>query len=193
MTFSPKIFKLTIILMAIFSVCAIIFGLPELKINHIKLELPDTILKVASNNPSKINVPPQTQFENAQVKRVVDGDTIELTDGRKIRYIGINTPETVDPRRPVGCFGHEASLANQELVNGKEVRLEKDVSETDKYNRLLRYVFVGDLMVNEELVKKGYATVETVPPDVKYADKFLIAARNAKNSNVGLWGSCQGE
>lgn len=124
------------------------------------------------------------------VKRVVDGDTIELTDGQKLRYIGIDTPETKDPRRAVGCFGKEAALKNKELVEGKEVRLEKDVSETDKYGRLLRYVWAQGLFVNEYLVKNGYAHTSTYPPDVKYQDVFKQAEVYARENNLGLWSAC---
>lgn len=127
---------------------------------------------------------------DATVKRVVDGDTIELTDGQKLRYIGIDTPETKDPRRAVGCFGKEAALKNKELVEGKEVRLEKDVSETDKYGRLLRYVWAQDLFVNEYLVKNGYAHASTYPPDVKYQNVFKQAEVYARENNLGLWSTC---
>src|SRR4030042_2567140 len=82
--------------------------------------------------------------EGILVTRVIDGDTIEIEGGQKVRYIGIDTPEKVDPRPSVQCYGKEAAAKNKELVEGKRVRLEKDVSETDKYGRLLRYVFVGD-------------------------------------------------
>jgi len=99
--------------------------------------------------------------ETAMVARVVDGDTIELTDGRKVRYIGVNTSETVDPRKPVECFSKEAKVENKRLAEGKTVQLEKDISQTDKYGRLLRYVYVGPpaggLMVNEYLVRQGFA------------------------------------
>ena len=124
------------------------------------------------------------------VKRVVDGDTIELENGQKVRYIGINTPETVDPRKPVECFGREASEENKKLVAGKNVRLVKDVSETDKYGRLLRYVYLDDIFVNDHLVKNGFAQVSTYPPDVKYKNMFLESQRQAKIANAGLWKSC---
>jgi micrococcal nuclease len=131
----------------------------------------------------------------AQVEEVVDGDTIKLSDGQTVRYVGMDTPETVDPRKPVGCFGQEASKANKELVEGKTVRLEKDVGDKDKYGRLLRYVFVkdeqgGETFVNLELVKRGFAMVETVAPNVKYQDQFLEAQQEARNNNLGLWASC---
>ncbi len=128
--------------------------------------------------------------EKMSVKRVVDGDTIELADGRKVRYIGIDTPETVDPRKPVQCFGREAATKNRELVENKEVELEKDLSDTDRYGRLLRYVYVGDLMVNEELVKMGFAQSSTFPPDIKYQERFVDAEKLARKENRGLWVSC---
>jgi endonuclease YncB( thermonuclease family) len=132
----------------------------------------------------------------ATVTRVVDGDTIRVEiDGQeyRVRYIGIDTPETVDPRRPVGCFGREASERNRQLVDGKIVGLEKDISETDDFDRLLRYVWVGDLMVNAALVEEGYALASTYPPDVKYADQFASRQTRARESQSGLWGpACEG-
>ena len=127
----------------------------------------------------------------AQVIRVIDGDTIEVVvvgQTYKVRYIGIDTPETKHPTKPVEPYGPEAAAKNEELVGGKIVGLEKDVSETDRYGRLLRYVYVGDLMVNAELVRLGYAQVSTYPPDVKYQDLFLQLQRGAKEAGRGLWG-----
>lgn len=125
-----------------------------------------------------------------KVTRVIDGDTIELENGERVRYIGIDTPETVDPRKPVQCFGVEASKKNKELVEGKEVRLEKDITDRDKYNRLLRYVWVGDTFVNLELVKQGFAHSYSYPPDVKYQDQFVAAEREAREAKLGLWAAC---
>lgn len=126
-----------------------------------------------------------------RVARIVDGDTIELSDGEVIRYIGIDTPETKDRRKTVECFGKEASEYNSQLVLGKTVRLEKDVSETDKYGRKLRYVWVDDKMVNLTLVEMGMARAASYPPDVRYQDKFREAERKARVSNLGLWSKCQ--
>jgi micrococcal nuclease len=95
----------------------------------------------------------------AKVIRVIDGDTIELEGGVKVRYIGIDTPETVHPSKPVQFMGKEASAFNRQLVEGKDVRLEYDVQRTDKYGRTLAYVYVGDTFVNAELVKQGYAQI----------------------------------
>jgi len=125
------------------------------------------------------------------VARVIDGDTIEIETGETVRYIGMNTPETAHPKKPVECFGKEASARNKELVEGKKVRLVKDVSERDKYGRLLRYVYVGDSFINLELVKEGYAYASAFPPDVKYSDAFLSAQKNAIEGGFGLWGSCE--
>ena len=128
----------------------------------------------------------------ATVTRVVDGDTIEVKiAGREytLRYIGINTPETVDPRRPVECFGHEASDFNTQLVLGKTVSLEKDVSETDQFGRLLRYVWLGTEMVNATLVREGYAQASAYPPDVRYQDIFTSLQAEAAEAGSGLWGA----
>lgn len=131
--------------------------------------------------------------ETARVTRVVDGDTIDVElNGSvvRIRYIGMDTPETVDPASPVECFGPQASGRNRALVEGRTVELEKDVSETDRYGRLLRYVYAGGQMVNEELVLEGYATAATFPPDVKYQRRLADAERQARQANRGLWAGC---
>jgi len=125
-----------------------------------------------------------------KVARVIDGDTIEIDGGQKVRYIGIDTPETVDPRKAIQCFGKEASNKNKQLVEGKFVRLEKDISETDKYGRLLGYVWLDNTLINEYLVKVGFAHVSTFPPDVKYEKQFLQAQQYAQKNSLGLWQSC---
>lgn len=132
----------------------------------------------------------------AAVTQVIDGDTIRVEiEGQKyrVRYIGIDTPETVDPRSPVGCFGKEASERNRQLVEGQTIGLEKDVSETDSFDRLLRYVWVEDMMVNTTLVREGYALASTYPPDVKYAEQFASLQALAREARSGLWGPvCNG-
>lgn len=133
----------------------------------------------------------------AKVIRVIDGDTIEIENKIKVRYIGMDTPELHDPRRSVQCFAQEAYLKNKELVEGKTIRLEKDVSETDKYGRLLRYVFVennstgsGQLFVNNYLVKQGFGHMATYPPDIKYSELFRQSQQQAIANRIGLWNSC---
>lgn len=131
--------------------------------------------------------------ELVKVTRVVDGDTIDVEINGKIervRYIGIDTPETVDPRKPVQCFGVEASKKNKELVEGKMVRLEKDITDRDKYSRLLRYVWVNDALVNLVLVTQGFAKSYSYPPDVAYQDIFVIGEKKAREDKLGLWSAC---
>ncbi|MFC1647143.1 thermonuclease family protein [Patescibacteria group bacterium] len=124
------------------------------------------------------------------VTRVIDGDTIRLKNGEKVRYIGIDTPEISEIKSNKSCFSVEAKNENEKLVLGKVVRLEKDISEIDKYGRLLRYVYIDDIFVNEFLVEKGFATISTYPPDVKYADILLEAQNSARENGFGLWKDC---
>jgi micrococcal nuclease len=127
--------------------------------------------------------------EQVRVARIVDGDTVELGDGGTVRLIGVDTPETVAPGQPVDCYGPEASAYTKQLLEGQTVFLEKDVSETDRFGRLLRYVYLeSGEMVNELLVLDGYARVSTFPPDVKYQERFLAAERQAREAGRGLWG-----
>jgi len=121
------------------------------------------------------------------VVRVIDGDTIELESGQKVRYIGIDTPEIHHPTKSVECFGEQAAEKNRALVEGKLVKLEKDVSEVDRYGRLLRYVYVDGVMVNELLVREGYARASSYPPDIKHQDLFREAESQAQQAGAGLW------
>lgn len=157
-----------------------------------------TATAASSAAPTEIPSAPSAR-EPATVVRVIDGDTIRvrLADGREdtVRYIGIDTPETVDPRTTVECFGEAASAKNAGLVAGRAVELEKDVSERDKYDRLLRYVWVaGDDGImrhtNEELVKWGFAASTSYPPDVRYQRLFADLELAARVQRLGLWGQC---
>jgi micrococcal nuclease len=124
------------------------------------------------------------------VVRVVDGDTIyvQLADRvEKIRYLGVNTPEIHHPVRGEEPGGREAADVNRRIVDGRRVRLELDVRTRDRYGRLLAYVWVGEIMVNAELVRRGYAQVMTVPPNVKYQDLFVKLQREARDAGRGLW------
>jgi len=138
-----------------------------------------------------------TSAQLAMVARVIDGDTIELVGGAKVRFIGINTPELHDPRKPVECFGREAMEENKRLVEGKQVRLEKEISETDKYKRLLRYVYLpseaspSGIFINDYLVREGYAVAATFPPDVKFAKHFIDLQNEARLNKRGLWSKCR--
>ncbi len=129
-------------------------------------------------------------FVDGTVVRVVDGDTIHVRIGERVervRYIGVNAPELHHPRRGEEPGGREAARVNRDLVLPRRVRLEMDVQSRDRYGRLLAYVWVGDLMVNAELVRLGYAQVMTVPPNVRHQALFLKLQRDAREAGRGLW------
>ena len=144
--------------------------------------------------PNTTQTPPLTQKSNLyQVVKVIDGDTIVVKiDGKDevIRLIGINTPETVDPRRPVECFGREASDKAKEILTGKKVFLEADPTQADrdKYGRLLRYVFLEDgTNFNKLMIMEGFAFEYTYYIPYKYQSEFKEAERKAREAKKGLW------
>jgi micrococcal nuclease len=119
--------------------------------------------------------------EFANVVRVIDGDTFVLEGESRVRLICIDTPERGE------FYYEEATRYLESLALNKEVRLEKDVSETDRYGRLLRYVYIDDIFINEALVRGGYAQVYRFPPDTKYCDLFQEAEKAAKSEKLGIW------
>lgn len=122
------------------------------------------------------------------VRRAVDGDTVELTDGTKVRLIGVNTPESVDPRRPVEYMGKEASAFTAQLLGGKEVILEPGRQPTDRYGRLLAWLWLPDgRFVNGLLVLEGYAQVATYADNPDHADLLRRCQREAQEAGRGLW------
>jgi micrococcal nuclease len=120
----------------------------------------------------------------ATVVSVIDGDTIEISGGMRVRYIGIDAAEVYPEEE---YYGPEASAKNSALVEGKVVTLEKDVSNTDRYGRLLRYVYVDGVFVNAELVRLGYARAVAYPPDVKYQGLFSQLELEAREARRGRW------
>lgn len=132
--------------------------------------------------------------EQAQVTRVVDGDTIEvLMAGTtyKVRYIGVDTPETVKPDTPVQCFGPRASTFDHRLVEHRTVRLVFGVERRDIYGRLLAYVYLGRRFVNATLVRRGLARSLTIPPNDRFAPLFRRLELRAARAGLGLWGACR--
>jgi len=121
------------------------------------------------------------------VTRVIDGDTIVMADESRVRLIGIDTPE-IDS--DFDCYAQKAKRRLEELVLNKKVDLEKDISPTDKYGRLLRHVWVDEKLVSLILVEEGWAQVSTYPPDVKYQEVFLAAQSRAREKGLGIWGEC---
>ena len=133
---------------------------------------------------SRVCISPSSPRQVAKVVEVIDGDTIEVDldgDTYRVRFIGMDTPERDRP------FYKEATAVNAGLVEGQTVLLVKDVSETDQYDRLLRYVFVGDTFVNFELVNQGYAAAVTFPPDIACEGTFRLAEADARSRGLGLW------
>jgi len=130
---------------------------------------------------------------SAVVVRVVDGDTIEARIGGEVvdvRYIGVDTPETVKPGEPVQCFGPRASDFNHRLVEGRRVRLILGAERRDRYGRLLAYVHLGGRFVNAELVRRGLARSLTIPPNDRFAPLFRRLELGAARAGRGLWGAC---
>ena len=143
------------------------------------------------NDPVLTATPRPAPDGSMRVARVVDGDTIELEGGTRVRYIGVNTPETVHPTKGTECFGKEASDYNKSLLKDGIVILKEDISETDTYGRLLRYIYLPDgTFVNLKLVEDGNAYASTYPPDVAHAKEFVAAQAAARAAGRGLWGSC---
>lgn len=153
--------------------------------------------RVAHENAEGELTPPSTGSSPAEkyysVVKVVDGDTVDVDiEGKveRLRLIGINTPETVDPRKPVECFGREASAKAKEWLEGREVSLEPDPSqaERDKYGRLLRYLKTKDgLFYNLEIIRQGYAYEYTYDVPYKYQQEFKTAQAEARAAGRGLW------
>ena len=140
-------------------------------------------------------------YANIKVRRAVDGDTLQLDNGERVRLIGIDTPEMHESNKlerdahrsgqdksTIQKLGRQAYEFTKNLVEGKWVSLEFDVEKYDKYDRLLAYVYLKDgTFVNAEIVKQGYASLMTIPPNVKYADLFLKLYQAARENKLGLW------
>jgi micrococcal nuclease len=129
------------------------------------------------------------------VVRVVDGDTVEVREAGRggvvdVRLIGIDTPESVAPGQPVECHAVAASRYTTRRLAGASVRLEYDVERHDRFGRTLAYVWIGDELFNETLVREGYAVVTTFPPNVRYVERFVEAQREARRAGAGLWAAC---
>jgi len=140
-------------------------------------------------------------YDDIMVVRAVDGDTLKLENGERVRLIGIDTPEVYESTKlyrdskksgqdikTIQALGKRSSGFTKNLVEGKRVRLEFDVEKRDKYKRLLAYVYLKDgTFVNAEIVKQGYASLMTYPPNIKYVDTFKELYQEARVNNRGLW------
>lgn len=158
-----------------------------------RLALLAAVLLLAGCDVEMESVPVEGEdaVREGRVTHVTDGDTIRIGEER-IRLIGVDTPETRKPDTPVQCFGRQATAFTKRFVLGRRVRLELDAEHRDRYGRLLAYVrrVEDGAFLNAGLVERGYAQVLTVPPNVKYADKFLTLQRAARERGAGLWRAC---
>jgi micrococcal nuclease len=148
---------------------------------------------VRTGNDPEPGTDPPLKLTEATVTRVVDGDTIHVSlEGRDtiVRIIGIDTPERDGPYTHEECFGREASAYTNSVLDGTIIGLEFDVEHTDRYDRALAYVWVGDELFDERILRDGYAVLLTVPPNVRYVDRFTEAQDRARDAGRGLWGSC---
>lgn len=191
-------------IVSIVSICLLIVFIAfifRIKFNNSQPPRPkdnQLLAKTTNYQPKTSSPTPIIVREKAKVAFVVDGDTIELTDKRRVRYLGINTPEMNFGKGKPDCFAAEAAKVNKELVVGQEIEMEKDVSDKDKYARLLRYVYLPDgeagidgLLINDFLLRQGFAKLELIPPDLHYSIQFKEASNEAKDNRRGLWGKCQ--
>lgn len=128
-----------------------------------------------------------------RVVRVIDGDTVVLEGGERVRYLEVNTPELARNSRPAQFYAEEAKRANARLVEGKTVQLVYDREHRDKYHRILAYVYAGPVFVNAVLIEEGYGKVMIIPPNVRHAEKFLELQRKARQEGRGIWSRAPGK
>jgi micrococcal nuclease len=152
------------------------------------------LLSLNTVNQNTLNYSDIRLIEEGTVTRVVDGDTIEVFENNqvsKIRLIGVNTPETLDPRKEVECFGIEASMFLKKELEGKKVKLEADKTQTDKdtYGRDLRYVFLNETNINKKIIEEGYGFEFTYKKPYVYQEDFKKVEKLAKENKKGLWDS----
>jgi micrococcal nuclease len=173
MTFTAKFWYIVLLLLGLTLACGGSDVAPQPTATSRPVVTPT---RTSSGGPT-----PPAGLETATVAKVVDGDTVTLSDGRRIRYIGINTPERGQP------YYQEATEVNRQLVAGQAVQLEFDVETFDQYGRNLAYVWVGGVLVNREIIAQGFANAFTVPPNVRYEAELRRAEREAREAERGLW------
>jgi micrococcal nuclease len=180
---------LFILLIGVF--CVLIITIPAVQTAFVEI----TGLNSSSERIQNRKLP--DGVEKVKILQVVDGDTVVLENGDKVRYLNIDTPETKKPNTPVQCYGPEASSFNKQLVENKTVYMTADKSPTDRYDRLLRFVFLSlddtkdiDKSVNAKMVKLGYARASIYKPNNTYERNFRGYELDAKKANLGIWKNC---
>ncbi len=155
-------------------------GIPSPASNNSQTQATPTT--ASSNSAIQLAQPTASQYRTiAKVTKVIDGDTIEIDAGKSVRLIGIDTPESGEP------YYNEAKKALENLLLNQKVTLEKDISETDQYGRLLRNIFLGSTYINQTMINLGLARIYTYPPDVRYSDILLQAENQVRQKQIGLW------
>jgi micrococcal nuclease len=166
------------------------------------LELPQKVITIAQNTDWSIEVFAQKDTSkltrsSGVISRVIDGDTAELSTGERVRYLNIDTPESVKPDTPIMCYGKEASHFNKSLVEGKKVTFVFDKEKKDKYGRLLPFIFLegADTLfiensVNAKLVQEGYARSYIIKPNTTFEREFVRFQQQAQERHAGLWANC---
>ena len=165
---------------------------PDLQ-KAIGIEQPTTSRIPSTKKKPTINRSPEG-IETAKIQRVVDGDTVELDDGRKVRLLNVDTPETVKPNTPVRCYGKEASDFSKKYLTDKVVRLVADKESNDKYGRALRMIYLDgkdtskpEDSFNAELIRSGYAKVSVYNPNKTFEKPLRLIEQEAKDKNLGVW------
>lgn len=160
-------------------------------------DLQNNLTKVLNLDPKIVEKNSTKGVEKVKVSRVIDGDTVELTDGRTVRYLNMDTPETKKPGTPVQCFGLEASSFNKKLVDGQEIEIKPDKENEDRYGRILRFIFLKgsnsqkiEESLNAKMVNEGYARSMIIKPNTTYQNIFKDLEKEAKNKKLGIWGNC---
>lgn len=182
MKITSKLLKKKIVLIVIVLVIILIILFRNNQL--LKISLLPTITPV----PTVTVTPSEKQL--VKVLYVIDGDTIIVDGNKQVRYIGINSSELKTKTKSDECFSREALNENKRLIENKQISLEKDVSEIDKYGRLLRYVWADSILVNEYLLRNGFAKIATYRPDTKYYLQFKLAQKEARENKRGLWKEC---
>lgn len=149
-------------------------------------------IEIREDAPTLALAPVRNTEEIARVTRVIDGDTFVINGGQSVRMIGMDTPELHQKNNgPAECYAAEATQRATELLQQKDVRLVRDISNTDTYGRLLRYVYVGDVFVNKSLVAEGFAHARAYRPDTLHHNELLAAMKSARVQSLGMWGVCK--
>jgi micrococcal nuclease len=172
-----------------------LLGIISVIIGVVLVSLTNNTMSKPSESQNQSSIPetvstPTVIRESVVITHVLDGDTIETAGGKRVRLIGIDTPELNTDIDSSQCFASESAKITQQLLENQTVELEKDNEDIDKYGRLLRYVYSDGVFINEFLLRQGYGRTMSIPPNIKYAKEFEAAEKEAREDRRGLWKNC---